>query len=121
MLVRNKPFQLSGMFVGKARSLPLVEHPKDYKHITIVNDDFIVVSKWCSKLWHHLRAWLTTLAKAKARANETFIVQASLTIITYDYSTGHSGLGPILYNLGSSRPHLQTLDKSGETCHGQTL
>ncbi len=24
------------------------------------------------------------LAKAKARANETFIVQASLTIVTYD-------------------------------------
>ena len=25
-----------------------------------------------------------TLAKAKARTNETFIVQASLTIVTYD-------------------------------------
>ncbi len=25
-----------------------------------------------------------TLAKAKARANKTFIVQASLTIVTYD-------------------------------------
>jgi hypothetical protein len=25
-----------------------------------------------------------TLAKAKAKANETFIVQASLTIVTYD-------------------------------------
>jgi hypothetical protein len=33
------------------------------------------------------------LAKAKARANKTFAVQASLTIITYNcqkiYSTGH--------------------------------
>jgi len=27
---------------------------------------------------------LTTLAKAKAKTNETFIVQASLTIVTYD-------------------------------------
>ncbi len=27
---------------------------------------------------------MTTLAKAKAKTNETFIVQASLTIITYD-------------------------------------
>jgi len=27
---------------------------------------------------------LTTLAKAKAKTNETFIVQVSLTIITYD-------------------------------------
>ncbi len=26
-----------------------------------------------------------TLAKAKAKTNETFIVQASLTIITYDH------------------------------------
>ncbi len=26
-----------------------------------------------------------TLAKAKARANETFIVQAPLTIVTYDH------------------------------------
>jgi hypothetical protein len=26
-----------------------------------------------------------TLAKAKARANETFIVQTSLTIVTYDH------------------------------------
>jgi hypothetical protein len=26
-----------------------------------------------------------TLAKAKARANETFIVQVSLTIVTYDH------------------------------------
>jgi hypothetical protein len=34
------------------------------------------------------------LAKAKAKTNETFIVQASLMIVTYDrqnifYSTGH--------------------------------
>ncbi len=28
---------------------------------------------------------MTTLAKAKARANETFIVQASLTIVTYNH------------------------------------
>jgi hypothetical protein len=28
---------------------------------------------------------LTTLAKAKAETNETFIVQASLTIVTYDH------------------------------------
>jgi hypothetical protein len=27
---------------------------------------------------------LTTLAKAKAKTNETFIVQASLTVVTYD-------------------------------------
>jgi len=27
---------------------------------------------------------LITLAKAKAKTNETFIVQASLTIVTYD-------------------------------------
>jgi hypothetical protein len=40
-----------------------------------------------------------TLAKAKARANETFIVQASLMIVTYDHqnifivqATGESGM-----------------------------
>jgi hypothetical protein len=42
---------------------------------------------------------LTTLAKAKAKTNETFIVQASLTIVTYDHqnmfivqATGHGVL-----------------------------
>ena len=29
--------------------------------------------------------YLTTLAKANARANETFIVQASCMIVTYDH------------------------------------
>jgi hypothetical protein len=56
-----------------------------YKHITIVNDTSRVVSKWCSKLWYHLWSWLMTWAKAKVRANKTFIVQASFTIITYDH------------------------------------
>jgi hypothetical protein len=39
-----------------------------------------------------------TLAKAKAKTNETVIVQASLTIVTYDHqnmfivqATGHDG------------------------------
>ncbi len=53
-----------------------------YKHITIVNDDSRVVSERRSKVWHHLRALLMTLAKAKAKTNETFIVQASLMSVT---------------------------------------
>ncbi len=54
-----------------------------------------------------------TVAKAKARANKTFIVQASLTIITYDhqnifYSTGHwslrNGWPYGVHNLSNSIP-----------------
>jgi hypothetical protein len=37
----------------------------------------------CHNLECHLRLQLTTLAKAKARTNKTFIVKASLTIITH--------------------------------------
>jgi hypothetical protein len=33
-----------------------------------------------------------TLAKAKARANETFRVQASLTIFTYDLTYDHQNI-----------------------------
>ncbi len=52
----------------------------------IVND----ATTWSITYDHNL----TTLAKAKARASKTFVIQASLMIVTYDhqnifYSTAH--------------------------------
>jgi hypothetical protein len=37
----------------------------------------------CHNLECHLRLQLTTLAKAKARTNKTFIVKPALTIVPY--------------------------------------
>ncbi len=54
-----------------------------YKHITIVNDADSVISKWLSKLWHHLQSQVMTLAKSKVKV----IAKAKhiySTGITYD-------------------------------------
>ncbi len=52
---------------------------------------------------------MTTLAKAKAKANETFIVQVSLTIVAYDrqnmfvvQATGYPYGREKFYNIGPS-------------------
>ncbi len=51
-----------------------------------------------------LMSILTTLAKAKAKTNETLIVQASITIVTYDHqlmfivqTTGLLGTNTLAY------------------------
>ncbi len=54
-----------------------------YKNITIVNDTILVISEWCHNLEHHLQLYLMILAKAATY--KTFIVQASLMIVTYKH------------------------------------
>ncbi len=74
---------------------PLVEQSAQISytiHITIVNDDSSIISKWCSKLWHHLQALLMTVTKAKSMANKTFIGQTSFVIIKIFFSAGHWSL-----------------------------
>ncbi len=39
-----------------------------HKHIRIVNDAVSIISKWRSKIGHHLQSYLMTLAKAEAKA-----------------------------------------------------
>jgi len=58
-----------------------------YKHITIVNDASRIISKLHSKLWHHLLLsfrWYLCSQSCQLCSQRTFIVQASLTIVTYD-------------------------------------
>ncbi len=52
-----------------------------YKHISIVNDAFKVINDWCNSKEHHPKSIIDTYSKGYSR----FIVQALLTIITYDH------------------------------------
>jgi hypothetical protein len=50
-----------------------------------------------------------TLAEAKAKTNETFIVQASLTIVTYDRKNMFIVLGTFTFSRAARNPRISSM------------